>query len=386
MNQNRGEGLDHFTKAAGLLMLRYIAGNRKNLSQMLCIIRETSNYFRKTMENILGGEETASLEEMMNLGVMKEKYLPYSSYMATISAYPLLHKKATRTQILSTVLAKMALILSIKVLDNINDTFHTTEEAEHSLHRQKKAIEEGIYISAGNNDIVKRAENSCILLALLVNKWLQSLPNPATMSSIEFLRDLDLYFSGQKASFRQQNQLARENLTIRDYLREMNEKGVGRIWVGLDLCMLENLCIRTPREIEGFDYLRKGFDYVLKAANLYDDVADLKVDIELGILNSVVYLGRDLGLMADAKESLKNGFIKSQTIRLGDLYYLKGIKFMKKASKCIDFDVDSLIASMNVLRIFSVRKWFYQSKNPVNFVDFLYPRCSDKILHYSDII
>jgi hypothetical protein len=223
-------------------------------------------------------------------------------------------------------------------------------------------------------------------LALLVNKWLQNLPDTVSTAKKEFLRDLSLYFSGQKASFMQQDRLARENLTIRDYLKDMNEKGVGRIWVGLDLCMLESLCGKTSTEIKGFDYLRKGFDYVLKAANLYDDVADLKVDIELGILNSVVYLGRDLGLIVDAKESLKNGFLKRQTIRLGDLYHLKGLEFLKKASKCIDFDVNSLIAGMNVLRIFSVRKWFYQSRNPIYFVDFLHPRCSDKVMNYSDII
>ncbi|MEM2114974.1 MAG: hypothetical protein QXS12_05920, partial [Candidatus Caldarchaeum sp.] len=233
MTQNSGEGLDYFTKAAGLVMLRYMAGNRRNLSEMLCIIREASDYFGKTMENILGGEETASLQELMDLGVMKKKYLPYSSYMATISAYPLLRKKATRAQILSTVLAKMALILSIKVLDNINDTFHTTEEAEQSLQRQKKAIEEGAYTSAGNNDIIKRAENSCILLALLVNKWLKSLADRVSTAKKEFLRDLSLYIFGQGATFKQQSSLDREKLTIHDYLRNMNEKGVGRVWVGL---------------------------------------------------------------------------------------------------------------------------------------------------------
>ncbi|MEM0350033.1 MAG: hypothetical protein QXD24_07650 [Candidatus Caldarchaeum sp.] len=382
MNQNRGEGLDHFTKAAGLLMLRYIAGNRKNLSQMLCIIRETSNYFRKTMEHILGGEETASLEEMMNLGVMKEKYLPYSSYMATISAYPLLHKKATRTQILSTVLAKMALILSIKVLDNINDTFHTTEEAEHSLHRQKKAIEEGIYISAGNNDIVKRAENSCILLALLVNKWLKNLPSTADTSRQEFLKDLSTYIGGQGASFKQQNHLDREKITLQDYVYRLNEKGVGRVWVGLDLCMLETLCDRTLKAAKAFEYLRKGFDYIFKSSNYYDDVADLRVDLGVGIWNSVVYLGRDLEIIDKPEEALCNSYVKKQTIRLGDLHYLIGIDYLRKAAKLVEYDEKSLIAAMNVSRFFSIRKWLFQSKNPTNFIDFLVPRVSNILLNY----
>ncbi|MEM0337202.1 MAG: hypothetical protein QXN23_04630 [Candidatus Caldarchaeum sp.] len=386
MTQNSGEGLDYFTKAAGLVMLRYMAGNRRNLSEMLCIIREASDYFGKTMENILGGEETASLQELMDLGVMKKKYLPYSSYMATISAYPLLRKKATRAQILSTVLAKMALILSIKVLDNINDTFHTTEEAEQSLQRQKKAIEEGAYTSAGNNDIIKRAENSCILLALLVNKWLKSLADRVSTAKKEFLRDLSLYIFGQGATFKQQSSLDREKLTIHDYLRNMNEKGVGRVWVGLDLCMLESLCEKTQEEIKGFEYLRKGFDYVFKSSNYYDDVADLSVDIGLGIWNSVVYLGRDLGIITKPEESLNNNFLKRQTIRLGDLHFLRGVDLLRQASKYVEFDEKSLIASMNVFRFFTVRKWFFQSKNPADFVDFLVARVPDTLMRYAHII
>ncbi|MCS7133359.1 MAG: hypothetical protein NZ921_00970 [Candidatus Caldarchaeum sp.] len=386
MSQSRGEGLDYFTKSAGLAMLRYIAGNKTNLRNMLSIIREASTYFEKSMHTMLQNKHVASYDEMLTAGVMKKKYLPYSAYMATISAYPLLERKASRSEIFSTVLAKMALILSIKVLDNINDTFHTTEQAEASLQRQLHAVTRGQYIIAEETDFIGRAENSCIALAALVNKWLNKKTNTASVMRNSFFKDFELYISGQNATFRQQNEAVRHKLTIHDYLKNMNKKGVGRVWVGLDLCMLEHISEKTELDYKGFEYIRKGFDYVFKSSNYYDDVADLEVDLKLGIWNSVVYLGKDLGIIANPEESLTNDLLKRYTIRLGDLHYLLGVEYLRQASKYIAFNQESLLASMNVFRIFTVRKWFFKSKNPSHFLDFLVARVPKELMRYSQLI
>ena len=139
---------------------------------------------------MLRGPELSSYEEMLELGVMKKKYIPYSAYMAAISAYPLLSRVASQKQLLSTILAKMALILSIKVLDNINDTFHTTEEAADSLQRQASAIVYGVYATQQPSTPVKKSENSCILLALLVNKWLKTAVPTSTTATRLLLENI----------------------------------------------------------------------------------------------------------------------------------------------------------------------------------------------------
>jgi hypothetical protein len=317
---------------------------------------------------------------------MKKKYIPYSAYMAAISAYPLLSRVASQKQLLSTILAKMALILSIKVLDNINDTFHTTEEAVDSLQRQASAIIYGIYATQQPSTPVKKSENSCILLALLVNKWLKTaVPTSKTASKI-FLDDLRKYIDGQRSTFLQQNAVQRNNLTIRDYLQQINEKGVGRIWVGLDLCMMEHLCAKNEKTYKGFQLLRKGFDYVFKSSNYYDDVADLEADLSMGIWNSVVYLGIDMGLLKKPEEALKSDRAKKMTIRLGDLHYLIGLSYLRHASKYLPINEKSLLASMAVFRFFTARKWFFKSPNISNFVDFLKSKVPDELQPYINYI
>jgi hypothetical protein len=383
---SREEGLDPLTKLGGAVLLKYIAGSQKDFKKMLGTIWTASNYFEHTLGTLLRGPELASYEEMLELGVMKKKYIPYSAYMAAISAYPLLSRVASQKQLLSTILAKMALILSIKVLDNINDTFHTTEEAVDSLQRQASAIIYGIYATQQPSTPVKKSENSCILLALLVNKWLKTaVPTSKTASKI-FLDDLRKYIDGQRSTFLQQNAVRRNNLTIRDYLQQINEKGVGRIWVGLDLCMMEHLCAKNEKTYKGFQLLRKGFDYVFKSSNYYDDVADLEADLSMGIWNSVVYLGIDMGLLKKPEEALKSDRAKKMTIRLGDLHYLIGLSYLRHASKYLPVNEKSLLASMAVFRFFTARKWFFKSPNISNFVDFLKSKVPDELQPYINYI
>ncbi|MEM4303374.1 MAG: hypothetical protein QW470_04805 [Candidatus Caldarchaeum sp.] len=389
MTRFRGEvkeGLDPFTKAAGLMLLRYVAGGHKEFREMITLIRSASTYFEHTLRKILNGPRAATYDELLELGVMKKKYIPYAAYMATISTYPLLVYTASKSQILSTILAKMALILSIKVLDNINDTYHSLEEAAQSLDRQAKAIANGEFHVLEGTDIVKKAENSCLLMGLLVNYWLRNKVPNANITRKLFLLDLKKYIEGQCSTFKQQDKDARVSLSIYDYLRAMNEKGVGRVWVGLDLCMLENTSLKTSQDYRVVIPIRKAFDYIFKSSNYYDDVADLEADLKAGIWNSVVYLGKDLRLIASPQDAVKNNALKRYTIRLGDLHYLMGLQFLNQASKHIAFRCSSLKASMHVFRYFTVRKWLLKSKNPLNLIDFLGARAPPELLRYAEFI
>lgn len=376
------EGLDPLTKTGGVLLLRYIAGSQDDFKKMLTMVWTASKYFEHSLGILLRGHGLSSYEDMVQLGVMKKKYIPYSAYMATISAYPLLSRIASRQHLLSTILAKMALILSIKVLDNINDTYHTTEEAVDSLQRQAAALISGNYIDRHVYTPVTRAENSCILLASLVNKWLKTVVPASKTSSKLFLDDLKTYIDGQCGTFLQQNTAQRNKLTIHDYLRRINEKGVGRIWVGLDLCMMEQLCGENKKTLTGFNLIRKGFDYVFKSSNYYDDVADLEADLDSGIWNSVVYLGLEMGLLQKPEDALKCNKVKKMTINLGDLHYLIGLCYLKRVSDYLPINEKSLLASMAVFRFFTARKWFFKSLNLLNFVEFLKSKVPDELHPY----
>ncbi|MEM3133301.1 MAG: hypothetical protein QXR32_03960 [Candidatus Caldarchaeum sp.] len=287
---------------------------------------------------------------------------------------------------LSTVLAKMALILSIKVLDNINDTYHSCEEAAQSLKRQTKAIANGELEAHEGADAIKKAENSCLVMATLVNYWLKNKVPKAALAKRLFLRDLKRYIDGQCSTFIQQDKLSRASLTIYDYLRAMNEKGVGRVWVGLDLCMLENNSMKTSFEYKGVLLIRKAFDYIFKSSNYYDDVADLEADLRAGIWNSVVYLGKEMDVIKSPEDAVKNNALKRWTVRLGDLHYLIGLSFLNEASKHLRIRYGSLKASMNVFRFFTVRKWLLRSRNPINFIDFLGARAPPELLRYIEFI
>jgi hypothetical protein len=379
---SREEGLDPLTKLGGAVLLKYIAGSQKDFKKMLGTIWTASNYFEHTLGTLLRGPDLASYEEMLELGVMKKKYIPYSAYMAAISAYPLLSRVASQKQLLSTILAKMALILSIKVLDNINDTFHTTEEAAESLDRQAAAVLNGAFIKRQATTSMNRAENSCLALAIIVNKWLNTSVQRSQVAKEIFFNDFKTYMEGQRASFIQQNILQRDGLTLCDYVKQVNKKGVGRIWVGLDLCMMEHLCEKNEKTYKSFQFLRRGFDYIFKSFNYYDDVGDLDADLAVGIWNSVVYLGREMGLLEKPEDAIRCEKLKKLTISLGDIHYLIGRYYIRYACEYLPVNKSSLFASLAVLRFFTARKWFLKSPSLSKFVTLLKIRVSDELQPY----
>ncbi|MEM4297077.1 MAG: hypothetical protein QW815_01755, partial [Nitrososphaerota archaeon] len=234
------EGLDLLHKIAGLAFLRYSSGDGATYRRLYGIVLAASNHFEEFMKKLLSSPSLASYDELVEAGIMKRKYIIYSAYMATLSSYPLLARVAGLRGTVSTILAKMTLITSIKMLDNLNDTLHTREEAANSLERQTEAMAKGVFTPVEGEDLKTRAENSSLLLSTLIHRWISTATPRAHRMRRIFLDDLRRYMDGQRQSFSQRSFGDREQLDIYTYLRCVNEKSIGRIWVGLDLCMLEH--------------------------------------------------------------------------------------------------------------------------------------------------
>ncbi|MEM4417012.1 MAG: hypothetical protein QXD32_03025 [Nitrososphaerota archaeon] len=373
------EGLDIIHKAAGLAFMRYACGSGASYRRVYQLMTSVSRYFESYIRSLLDGPGLASYDELRKARLMKRKYVAYSAYMATLSSYPLLASRAGLREMASTIMAKMSLITGIKVLDNINDSLHSWEEAVKSLDRQYEAISTGVFQPVGGDDIKARAENSSLLISALVHRWLEREAANASKAREIFLEDLRRYIEGQKLSFSQQSVEHREKIDIYTYLRNVNEKSIGRIWVDLDLCMLEQTVAELDERV--IYELREAFDYLFKSCNIYDDVADLDVDMAAGIWNSVVYLGMEKGV-SRGFEGVDRGLLRD-TVRLGDLHYLKAVNAARRLGERLSFDVEGLLRCFTALRYFVMRKWFFRTKNPLDIIDFVNVRVTPEIMAYA---
>ena len=119
--------------------------------------------------------------------------------------------------------------------------------------------------------------------------------------------------------------------------------------------------------------IREAADYFFKGCNLYDDIADLEEDLNLGIYNSVPLLALDRGKInhSDLKigktklmEMLKRKGSIDEALQLADLIFLKGFEPLNKAKELNGVaDIDALIFGAKILRMFAIRKWAFHQPN-----------------------
>ncbi len=168
--------------------------------------------------------------------------------------------------------------------------------------------------------------------------------------------------------------------TIIDYIQKINEKSVGRIWVDIDLCLLESAIGKLTREeLYVTQNIRNAADYLFKGCNIYDDVADLEEDLSLNIMNSVILLAIDRGhieerdLKRNKKElitKLKESGSISETVSLGDMIFFEGIKPLEEVKNINSLiDIDALIYGARILRAFAIRKWMLHERSIASFYD-----------------
>jgi hypothetical protein len=142
--------------------------------------------------------------------------------------------------------------------------------------------------------------------------------------------------------------------------------------------------------------IRKAIDLIFKGCNVYDDIADFKVDMAHNIWNSVVYLALDKGYcdeddLIQPAGNLANTLERlgafNEAMQLGDLIFLKGVEKLEEAKEYTKvIDVDALKFNAYLLRLFAIRKWLIEAKSPLRLLKILRPTVSDQILSYNRYI
>jgi hypothetical protein len=374
MTTARNEGTNSFYKASAIFLLMCMSRFRSTkFPDNLRLVAESVDIFRHRLETGLDETFCASPDELRSHGLLKNKHYYYGGYLSVLTSLPILTKSATYSQILSSMVAKTSAITSIKVLDNIHDKLSSKQRAVYSQFKHLGAFTEEIFDFELADDFLKSAENSCMRMA----RWTHDLVSGGlnrTSDTIEIYRsDFVNYIDGQIRSMDEKAVGSSQHMTIRDYLQRVNEKSVGKIWVDIDFCFLEKALGRLDEnELKSTLCARKAADYFFKGCNLYDDIADLKEDLKLGIFNSVPLLALDRGKIDESDFSrdrsellkiLKRRNAIDDTLQLADLIFLKGIKPLLEARELGGtIDVDALIFGAKILRAFAIRKWLFHER------------------------
>jgi hypothetical protein len=339
-------------------------------------IKTTIKKFEDKLKNELNGPFFANASSLMENRLLKKKHYMYGAYLAAISSFPILSKacKDKYLNILNSILAKTSAITSIKVLDNINDRLHEKFQAINSLKKYLEAFTDEDFKFNEPKDSIEKFENSCFMMARWTYELVREGLSVSSPTFQMYKEDFERCIIGQIRSTNQKkNEEEPTKLGIREYLEQVNEKGVGRIWLDIDFCFFEkSLEFLDDCELEAIQNIRIASDYIFKSSNIYDDVIDLNEDISLGILNSVAFLALDRGYISEADLSdlnkltikLKKDYILEEVIQLGDLILLRGLKYLFKAKQITKMmDIDALIFSTRISRAFTIRKWLIREKS-----------------------
>ncbi len=335
----------------------------------LLLIKQAARIFERKLEALSNDPLCLDADFLKKRRIIKRKYWIYGSYLAALNSVPVLFSFKAPKETLACIFAKTSAINAIKVLDNLNDHWQSKEQAAESLLRALQAfIGEPFPMNLGD-DFIGKAENSVYNMA----KWTyDTIREYADISSYTFklyISDLLSLREGQEKSLEQKiDEPKKRKISIQRYLREINEKSVGRVWIDIDFCFYEALNGGLDRnEREAIKHVRLAMDYLFKASNIYDDVTDLEEDLRNNIINSVGLLAVDQGylsmkdlLMGEKSiRKLKMSRAIEDTIHLADMILLEGIRHLYEAralNDCIDFD--ALIFSSRISRVFCLRKWF----------------------------
>lgn len=373
------EGLGGVYKLLGRLSWK-----KKGFEGAYGLARETVSRFEEILYEISEDQRCMHVRELNEKRLLKRKHYVYATYLAVLSSLPIL-RSAPREVLVDTLLGKVAMITSIKTLDNINDLWHTEEEARLSLNRQLNTFlgRESNFREDGTE--VGMAENFTYRLAEITYEVLRRRANSNGRMFQKYLQDFEKYIKGQTDSMLQKKA---ESLDIRKFLRDVNEKGVGNVWIDIDFCVLEGLMDLSEDELKSLELIGKCIDLVFKGCNVYDDVADLEEDLRSGIYNSVVYLAMDKGwhYTENGRLNVMNK-AKIEAIRLGDLLFLRGLNYLQEAKKLTRIiDTEGIEYGLKILRIFSMRKWLTRVSNPLTIASALMVKVTPSVMVYSEYI
>ncbi|MBS7645760.1 MAG: hypothetical protein QW569_02115 [Candidatus Bathyarchaeia archaeon] len=390
------EGLGSLYRMAGLASLAY-AGRYRSMpfKETMEALKRSIALFEDALELLLSDARCMNPRELLNRRLMKRKHYVYGAYLGVLSSFPVLRRVVPMEGVIKAVTAKVAEIVSIKSLDNVNDALHTRERALRSLERQHKAFTSEAFQLEEDFDEIARMENSMYQLAWFTNRLVSAATGRMGPAFQIYLEDFHRYIRGQMSSMDQKAD-SDVKVDIRSFLSKVNEKGVGRVWVSVDFCFLNSFNALDGGELEAINLVREAIDLIFKGCNVYDDVADLEADLKEGIINSVVYLALDKGLCGEEdlhgnpsslKAKIETGGGLYPAVQLGDLIFLEGLRRLEKAGDYTSLmDVEGLKFCAHILRLFAMRKWLEKQRNPLLLLKVASPRVSDSIMEYSKYI
>lgn len=387
------EGLNLLYKIMGVATLAYARRYRAfPFWETTRTLKKSIEVFEDSLKVLLSDAKCMSSRELLERRLMKRKHYVYGAYLGVLSSFPILRGNIPSGEILKAVTAKVAEIVSIKSLDNVNDVMHTREQALNSLRKQHKAFTSNDFQLEERFNDLDRIENSMYQLAWFTNRLVSDATGRRGPAFRIYLEDFDRYIKGQMSSMNQKTG-SNVKVDIREFLAEVNEKGVGRVWVSVDFCFLNAFNPLGGEDMKAINLVREAIDLIFKGCNVYDDVADLETDLKEGILNSVIFLALDRGIcderdLNDDPSSLKARLEERDglysAIQLGDLMFLEGLEKLERAKEYSSLiDLEGLKFSAYILRIFAMRKWLERQRNPILLARVISPKVSEEIVEYA---
>lgn len=294
--------------------------------------------------------------DLLERGFLKEKHWRFGVFMATATSLPILYRKTDYENILMAIGTKTSIGASAKLIDNLNDTIHSYDEAIASLTRYESALQNGIYDIQDRSDVLL-AEGTAHEIA----RWAyRSLPFP----SDQYRDDVTTLIQGQTASLQHKKT---SYPSMKEYLSHICERSIGNLWIDVDL----NYITEDIPSKEEETMLKNGNDYIFKSYLIYDDVQDIYEDLFTNSVNSALILAMEQGILTESDietgntetiiEQLDVSGIFSHLMVLGDLIFLKGLEIISQCNNPIDGG--GLVASLALIRMFNIRKVLRRERN-----------------------
>ncbi len=386
INQNKNEGLNPLYTILGIMWI-FLGRSCPSLKikKSLNIIKNGLQLFDDQLKYDLELPDCLTYQALINEKYLKKKHWIYADYMATISSLPLLYNIQEENIIQEAIIAKTAIGTSTKLLDNINDSIQTTDEAISALKEFEKSMIDVNYEVPkiySNPTNINRGVNSSYVIANWVPKILVRSNAPKMQNIYE--KDVKKLINGQIDSLQHKCLRSVKDITIDNFLTSISEKSIGDVWVDIDLCFMEDGLGKLDNNIfRNLTELKKGYSWIFKSSLIYDDVQDIYTDIKENAVNSALLLGLKKGAISYKNidqfdpditiKKLDESGTLMDTISLADMLFMKGVRHIEKISEINTDIIDwkALLLSFRFVRLFNLRKLLIRNKNIETFKLFL---------------
>jgi hypothetical protein len=321
-------------------------------------VREALSCYEKDLLRLTTSPHYFGYFELLEKGFLKEKHWKFGVFMATATSLPILFRKVDHEKILTATCTKTSIGASAKLLDNLNDTIHTYDQAMASLIQYESALNQGIYDIQGDSDIVL-AEGTAHEIATWAYR---SLPSPSELA--QYQTDVHILIQGQIASLQHKKE---KYPSMDEYLGHICERSIGNLWIDVDLALMDEPTPSREEEI----MLKRGNDHIFKSYLIYDDVQDIYEDLHTNSVNSAIIMALEQGILSESDielgntpaiiRQLENSRIFTDLMVLGDLLFLKGLEMISQCTNPIDRG--GLVASLALIRMFNIRKVLRRKRN-----------------------